>query len=487
MPFKKHPVFLKSVQKEVSMSTRPAQYFCVHSHFYLPPRGNPVTGDTGTEPDAGSYRNWNERITAESYRPNAENGNFERISFDVGSALLSWLRKRAPETYALIVAAGKNKTNPKKLGNAVATTYNEVLMPLRRRHDKRTELYWGRESYRYHFGQEPMGIWLPEMAVDEETLEMASLMGYQYTILSQRQIVEPVDNGGPYWIDLPNGKKIAAFIRNEALSNDLSFNIASVGGAGHWARSKLGARRSAKNRLTLVATDGETYGHHHLGEEQFLRWLLEHEAIAMGYTVTTLNDYITATPPQETVTIKPFSSWSDHFTVTGWLAGHGAWKSMLLRACDHLAADMIDLYRDMLNPTDLDPSRLREDYIRVWLGQATPQALLADHITGLDSDTETRILALLKAQMHVARCYTSNAYFVHGPDDPAVRYVVANAAYAIKLVAETTGVDFSLGFRNDMRLVINQEGTEEGASIYDAVVAEYLTPPEEESPTSQPS
>ncbi len=450
------------------MTTRPFQFFCVHGHYYQPPRGNPITGHIGFEPEAGDYRNWNERITAEAYRPNAEIGNFDRISFDLGEPLLSWLRRRSSETYQRILSADRNHLAAKKVGNAVGSVFHHAILPLLKRRDKRTLLYWGSAAFQHHFGRKAEGVWLPEMAVDLETLQMVEAAGYRYTILSQGQINEPIENGGPFWVDLENGRKLAVFVRNDELSNDLSFNVSAAGGAGHWARNKLGVRR-AKGGLTLVAVGGETFGHHHLGEERFLHWLLAHEARAVGYRIVTLNEYLNIFEPTETITVKPFTAYGAR-SVSDWSLG---WKGYLLRAFDHLNAALDELYLDVLSPLNVNVWWLRDLYVNVWLKHQTGSEFLAEFATKLTSEQESRILTMLNAQFYMAKSYTSNSLEPARFDSPETRFGIANAALVVKLVEQASGERLGSTLRNNLLLVQDAISGLNGAQVYDSVLEEF--------------
>ena len=67
----------------------------VHAHFYQPFRADPFSGRVPPDPTAAPFRDWNERVTAECYRPNAQLGTLEVLYYlgpmcqsDIGNKLL---------------------------------------------------------------------------------------------------------------------------------------------------------------------------------------------------------------------------------------------------------------------------------------------------------------------------------------------------------------------------------------------------------------
>ena len=48
----------------------------VHGHFYQPLRVDPFSGTVPADPSAAPFENWNARVAAECYRPNAERRNY---------------------------------------------------------------------------------------------------------------------------------------------------------------------------------------------------------------------------------------------------------------------------------------------------------------------------------------------------------------------------------------------------------------------------
>ena len=178
------------------MSGRPD--LCIHGHFYQPPREDPWTGRIPVEAGAQPYPNFNAKITAECYRPNAELRNFARISFDLGPTLAGWLETEAPDVYESIQHQAHSELGA-AAGNAMAQAYSHRILPLATRRDKLTQVRWGIADFVHRFGYPPRGMWLPETAVDRETLEVLADEGIDFTILAPWQAaIADIDVRRPY-------------------------------------------------------------------------------------------------------------------------------------------------------------------------------------------------------------------------------------------------------------------------------------------------
>ncbi len=154
----------------------------IHAHFYQPERRDPFGGRMRPDPSAAPYASWSDRITAECYRPNAERGNLDRISFNIGPTLTSVLAADAPDVLARIAVAAHPE-------NALAQAFHHAILPLASLRDRRTEIRWGIRDYRFRFGHAPTGFWLPETAVDEAALRTLAEEGIRWTVLAPWQAV----------------------------------------------------------------------------------------------------------------------------------------------------------------------------------------------------------------------------------------------------------------------------------------------------------
>ncbi len=453
--------------------------FCIHGHFYQPPRGNPFDDDDiGVEQGAEPYSNFNEKITAECYAPNAELGNFELMSFNLGATLARWLEKHAPDTYRRVVASVQNYREKWGVGNALAQPAHHTILPLCSSRDKALQVRWGRLSFEHRFGHRAEGIWLPEMAVDLETLQGLHDSGLKFTLLSQAQVRNPPAGAGPYWVKLPSGDRIAIYVRADWQSNQVAFNIHTFGGAGRWAHNTLAPlKRDYGGRLLLLATDGETFGHHHPREEQFLHWLLAYEANSVGYEVTTLARDLRDHPPTQEVEINEFTAWSCSHGLARWSTGcectpgDTRWKGALRRAFDNLAHLIDEAYLDGARRLEVDPWGLREQYFHVVLKQMTGEQLLRQAgLSHLSSADARRLLALLQSQFYRQRMYVSCTFFFEDLDRPEPRYGVANAVRAALLVQQATGSDLIPNLRRDLTQAHSEKTGKTGVQLLDEVL-----------------
>lgn len=440
------------------------RYFCVHGHFYQPPRGNPFSDQPLVEKSAAPYQNWNERITAECYRPNAELGNFEHISFNLGETLAQWLAANDPEVYERILASNTLHQNKYGMGNAVAQSMHHTILPLSRREDKVTQVRWGKAAFAHRYGHPTTGMWLPEMAVDFETLDVLVEQGIEWTILTENQVKDKPAGAGPFWINITGGKRIKVFVRDEGLSNGIAFNLGNFGGAGKWALEELAPQRKEAGCLTLIATDGETFGHHWPHEDQFLNWLLTKEAEAAGYDVVTLARYAQMVEPEHEVTLIEDTSWSSGYGLARWATGSADtpgtsyWKGALRRALDNLRYELDGIYEDELGKIDsTNAINLRNAYIETVLGFTPAEQFIKEQEVEASDEEAARLLKLVQAQYYRQQMYASCAFFFADLDDLSTRYGIANAAYAIRLTRDATGIDLEPNFNRDLRVAVGED------------------------------
>ena len=467
---------------------KPARALCIHGHFYQPPRENPFTGLIPEEVGASPYPNWNVRIHTECYHPNAELGNFERISFNVGPTLFQWMERYDPITTRRIIAQDRSNVNRFGVGNAMAQAYNHTILPLATRKDKDTQVYWSVADFKHRFGRPPRGMWLPETAVDLETLEILVDHGIQFTILAPWQSIDPVVNPTePYWVKLPSNRKIAVFFYQKDLSGGISFNPRLTTNAHLFALNELvryfdrEKYHSGQDQLLLLASDGELYGHHQALREWFLAYLVNGAGASAGITLTYPALWLQEHPPQKYIAIRDHTSWSCHHGLHRWWTNcdctpeDGTWKWHLRRALDNFARSVDKVFSDFLKSFDIDPWRLRNTYIHVILEERSLKEAIdqiqvkgVNHISrDLDEDATNAIAMLLEAQRERQRMYTSCGWFFEDFDRIEPQNNIAYAAQAANLVYRATGIDLTGDLVKDLALVKSQRSSTTGDEAFD--------------------
>ncbi len=435
----------------------PQRALCIHGHFYQPPREDPLTGEIPIEPGAAPYRNWNERIHAQCYYPNALLRNFEKISFNIGPTLLEWMFDYDPETEASIIQQDRINFETHGVGNAMAQAYNHTILPLAARHDKVTQVRWGLADFELRFGHRPMGMWLPETAADDETLEVLADCGIQYTILAPWQADSAgLDTTQPYRVELSGGRSMVVFFYDQELSTRISFDPASTVNADRFLSDYLLSKynpegqKDSHPQLILIASDGELYGHHQPFRDKFLAYLMDGAMRSYPIQMTYPGLWLKQNPVTETVSIRQKTSWSCLHGVKRWsgvcnCTAHSDWKEPFRRALDRLAEAVDVEYLKLVDGQMADPWELRHQYIRVIHGELDLQNLVAD-LTGrfLEGRELERIHYILRAQYERQRMFTSCGWFFDDFDRIEPRNNVGYAAQAVLMVKQATGADLSL-------------------------------------------
>ncbi|HEX8114229.1 MAG TPA: DUF3536 domain-containing protein, partial [Kofleriaceae bacterium] len=433
------------------MTDTPDKWICIHGHFYQPPRENPWLEAVEPQPSAHPYRDWNERITAECYRPNAaarvvDNGNqiiaivdnYQRMSFDVGPTLLSWLEDSAPDVYEAVIAADRAScARFGGHGSALAQAYNHMIMPLASARDRATQVRWGIADFQRRFGRAPEGMWLPECAVDTPSLEALAAEGIAFAVLAPHQAkawrppggawrTQPIDTGRAYRCALPSGRTIDLFFYDGATSRAVAFERLLAD--GHQIIARMTARGAVEGggpTLCHIATDGETYGHHHRYGDMALAWALQQ--VERGWDGTRLTNYAefrARVPATWEVAIAEHTSWSCVHGTARWRddcgcnTGRAGWNQRWRRPLrdtfdwlrDQAAAALDNVGRILFR----DPWAARDAYIAVVLERsaaARDQFLAAHTAHRLDPDERVRALSLMEMARHAMLMYTSCGWF----------------------------------------------------------------------------
>jgi hypothetical protein len=259
----------------------------IHGHFYQPPREDPWLEEIPLQKGAAPWHDWNEKIDRECYRAVVSArvldgdgkiarlaNTLTRMSFDIGPTLFEWMERASPATYAAIIEADRIAVASTGHGNAMAQPYHHVILPLASRRDKVTEVRWGIADFRRRFGREPEGMWLPETAVDDETLDVLAQEGIKYTILAPGQVTNAPAGGAMGRYVTEQGREIAIGIYDGELSHGVAFGRLLTNARVWKAELLAGHERQHAPEIVTIATDGETYGHHHKFSEMALAWLL---------------------------------------------------------------------------------------------------------------------------------------------------------------------------------------------------------------------
>lgn len=451
----------------------------VHGHFYQPDRRSPSTGTVPLDLSAAPDHDWNARINRQCYRPNADEGNYGRISHDFGPTLQVWLERADPETYDRIISQGRN-------GNAIAQGWHHAILPLALPEDRRTEIRWGVADFEMRYGYRPAGFWLPETAVDTPTLVDLVDAGIKWVILAPWQAVGEVDTRRPYRVDLPGGRRIIVVFFDAALSALVSFAAQATENADRFVREFVGSRAAdlpdGTEPLIVIASDGELYGHHQAFREKFLAGLPD-ACRRAGMRMRSLSEVLATVDVArlQSVQIGERTSWSCHHGVARWsefclCCTEGSWKAPLRDALNRLARNIDGISRRALARHGVDLARARDGYVAVASGMATPSdyAALLLGVHGRDKATLALVMDLLEAQRSRLAMFTSCAWFWDDPTRQETITVLAYAADAIARVRVNTGVDLAPGFMLNLVAVRSSESGEDGQRIYGRAVAQTL-------------
>lgn len=430
--------------------------FTVHAHFYQPPREDPLTNQVPFEPTAHPFHDWNEKIYQTCYRPNIEIGNFSKIGFNLGPTLTSWLRQNHPEGLAQIVAADRSNVEKSGHGNAIGQPYHHTILPLATKEEKETEITWGIRDFQLTYGRNPEGMWLPETAVDTETLVTLAENGIRFTILAPWQAKSfAVDHRYPHLVKLSGSREIIVLFYSGHLSSQVSFDSEATINADHFVENHV--RREfhpdPSDQVVMIATDGELYGHHQSFREMFLSQMVNGALSSADFDLTFPTEFLANHHNFPEIEINEETSWSCHHGIDRWRRECGCtpkatWKQPLRDSLNLIAADLDDLFVQFTRNKLRDPWQSRKTYIDVLLGQKCFETWLnAESLYPLDDADRNKINILMKGQIARLRMFASCGWFFEDFDRIEPQNNIINSAYAVWQTENALGINIQANYQ----------------------------------------
>ena len=486
------------------------RYVCVHGHFYQPPRENPSLEAIELQDSAYPYHDWNERVGAECYAPNAASrilddqqrmtgmvNNYAKISFNFGPTLLSWLEAKSPFVYEAILEGDRlSQQSYSGHGSALAQAYNHMIMPLANHRDRVTQVRWGIKDFEHRFGRRPEGMWLPETAVDTDTLDVLAEHGIRFTILAPRQARRVRRRGSRSWKDvtgdridpsrayllrLPSRRSISLFFYDGPISQAVAFE-GLLSDGGRFADRLLSGFSDARDwpQLLHIATDGETYGHHHRFGEMALTYALHHIEANQLAELTNYGQYLERHPADHFVEIIDNTSWSCVHGVERWRSNCGCnsgrpgwnqeWRAPLREALDWLRDTVAGPYEQRAAALLKDPWQARDEYIRIVLDRSSDNIdkFFGEHAThALDENEKIAALKLLELQRHAMLMYTSCGWFFDELSGIETVQVIHYAGRVVQLARDVLGDGIEAEFAQRLQKAkSNLPEHGDGAQIY---------------------
>jgi alpha-amylase/alpha-mannosidase (GH57 family) len=457
------------------------RYVCVHFHSYQPPRENAWLEVVELQDSAYPFHDWNARITAECYAPNGASrildgegrieqivNNYARISYNIGPTLLTWLEQESPEVYQTVVDADRESQELfDGNGSAMAQAYNHMILPLANTRDKATQIYWGVEDFRRRFGRDPVGMWMPEAAVDLESLDIMAEYGIKFTVLSPfqahqvRELGEEewddvtggdVDPTLPYLLSLPSGRTINVFFYDGPISQAVAFEGLLSSGEAFADRLMSGFDDERDwPQILHIATDGESYGHHHRHGEMALSYALH--VVEQRDDVELINyaAYLDRHEVTHEAEVYEHSSWSCVHGVERWRANCGCnsggrpewdqeWRKPLRESLDWLRDTLAPLYEKHAGKLLKDPWKARDEYIHVIFDRDSTDDFFTEFAKReLDDEERIRALELLEMQRYAMLMYTSCGWFFDELSGIETVQVIQYAGRAVQLAQSLFG------------------------------------------------
>jgi hypothetical protein len=206
-------------------------------------------------------------------------------------------------------------------------------------------------------------------------------------------------------------------------------------------------------QLVHIATDGETYGHHHKHGEMALSYAIEYIESTKIAKMTNYGEFLERHPPIREVRIKENTSWSCVHGIERWRADCGCnsgshpdwnqqWRSPLRESLEWLRDRLATHYQQKAREFFRDPWTARNNYIGVILDRSLDSIgsfLAAECPRPLDDADRITALKLLEMQRHTLLMFTSCGWFFDEISGIETVQVIQYAGRALQLSQQLFG------------------------------------------------
>jgi len=458
---------------------------------------------------AWPYHDWNERIAAECYRAMVavalpeEDGRtslFEPLaqsSFDLGPTLHHWMRTYAPDVDRVLQHQVRDADHGASRV-VMAAPLVHAIVPLAIAIDRERLVAWGIDDFRARYGDEPVGMWLPETGVDVATLEVLARHGITYTVLMPTQAArvraggdkwitvapDTLDTSTAYFVALPSGARMTVVFGHYDLSQRVAFGDLVTDGDA--LADTMAAVIGESDGVVLLVADGETYGHHHHFGDIGVAWATR--ALQEKYHLTTtLGEWLRTTEVTQEVQLHEVSAWSCAHGVERWRSACGCvtgeregfdleWRAPLRQALDWLRANAGAALDWELGHHVYSTDSALLDYGKVIAGEWSAVDFVGHHQSrDLTDDERCRVLEICEAHRNLMYSFTSCAWFFADPAEIETSIVLRYAALALELTRRTTGRDFETPFVERLRDVRSAHYQVAGESLWRRACEGYRT------------
>jgi hypothetical protein len=417
--------------------------------------------------------------------------NYSHLSFNVGPTLHRWIARHDPLLALGIMEADRRAGDALGAGGAIAQAYNHMILPLSADRDIKTQVKWGAADFEHRFRRKPSGMWLPETAADTRSLEALAAEGIGFTILAPHQCAAVRPPGGswtetpggegldvtrPYLMTLPSGRAITLVFYHGGIAHDIAFG-GLLDSGDFFAESLIRELpRDDEPRLLMVATDGESYGHHHHFGEMALgraaQLLCESSDLIMANAAAFLKRY----PARWQCRIAENTSWSCAHGIERWRSSCGchtggepwwdqSWRAPLRDALDRLRDNIDEIYDKEMKRFCDDPWALRDEAAALYLADGAAETETAEELKevkraflrgrcgDLNPDDTVKVLSMIEAQRMRMFMYTSCGWFFNDVSGIETRQILAYAIRAAEHIRNVSGRDLEGKFLDDLREV----------------------------------